>query len=190
MSENKHQDIQQLQMIYPERMLNSPPTVEIPPGYCLRTYQSGDQTRFFEIMELAGWMGWNSEKLKPWLHRILPQGWFMAVENKTGQIAATCMATHDHTWQHPFCGELGWLGADPVHTGKSLGVVVASAVTKRFIEAEYRNIHLYTEHFRLAAIKIYFKLGYTPFIDYPNSLKTWKNVCKKISWPFTPNLWS
>ena len=98
------ESIPQLQMIYPVGLLDSPPNVEIPAGYTLRTYQPGDEARFFEIMELAGWPNWNDEKLQPWLYRILPDGWFMAIEEKSNLIVATCMATHDPTWIRPFCG--------------------------------------------------------------------------------------
>jgi mycothiol synthase len=160
-SENEAE--KQLQMVWPEHMLDLPAAVKLPAGYSLRTYRPGDDSRFYELMELAGWPGWNDDKLWPWLVRILPQGWFMVGSEEGGEIVATCMALHDHTWSHSFCGELGWLACDPAHTGKGLGLAVGAAVTARFIEVGYRHIHLYTEHWRLAAIKTYLKLGYIPY---------------------------
>ena len=91
----------QVQMLWPVRLLNAPPAYQVPPGYRLRTYQKGDETGFFKIMELAGWTGWDNERLKPWLYRILPQGLFMATSDATGEIVASSMATHDHTWIKP-----------------------------------------------------------------------------------------
>lgn len=110
----------QVQMAWPERLLNSPPEYLLHSGYQHRTYQKGDESRFFKIMELAGWSSWNDEKLKPWLYKILPDGWLMITREKDDKIVASSMATHDRTWIMPFAGEVGWTLTDPAHTGKGL----------------------------------------------------------------------
>jgi len=175
----------QVQMIWPEHLFNSPPTVRSTSGYRLRTYQPGDEPRFYKIMELAGWPGWDDEKLKPWLYRILPEGWFMAIHEESDQIISTCMATHDHTWHKPFCGEVGWTATHPAHTDQGLGTAVVSAVTKRFLEAGYRNIHLYTEIWRLAALKIYLKLGYVPLIHSSEDEGLWQDIYEQLNMLFS-----
>ena len=114
--------IPQLQLVWPERLHDAAPQARPAPGYRLRTYRPGDERRFFQLMELAGWPGWDQEKLRPWLFRMLPEGWFMALHEESELIVATAMATHDHTWIRPFCGELGWLAADPQHRGRGLGI--------------------------------------------------------------------
>jgi mycothiol synthase len=179
----------QLQMVWPEHLLAAPPTVRLSPGYNLRAYQPGDEVRFYEVMALAGWPGWNDERLQPWIARILPEGWFMAVHQQSSLIAASAMALHSHSEQHPFGGELGWVAGDPAHAGRGLGMAVCAAVTARFIEAGYRHIHLYTEHWRLAAIKTYLKLGYVPFLYLPEMPERWQTLCAQLNWPFTPELW-
>jgi mycothiol synthase len=170
-------------MIWPSERRQTKPQVEIPEGYALRTYQPGDETCFFSLMELAGWPNWDEQKLKPWLFRILPQGWFMITEETSGKIVATAMATHDYTWKYPFCGEVGWVAADPAHSGKGLGFTVVAAVTARFLDIGYQHIHLFTEHWRLAAIKIYLKLGYIPLIDKPEAKELWYQISKQLFWP-------
>jgi mycothiol synthase len=150
--------------------------------YVLRTYQKGDEPEFFMLMELVGWPDWDHEKLKPWLFRILPHGWFMLIDQATGQIAASAMATHDPTWTHPFCGEVGWVAAHPDHQGKGLGMVVVASVINRFLEIGYPQIHLYTEHWRLAALKTYLKLGFQPLIENREMQKIWDRVFQQISW--------
>ena len=114
-------------------------------------------------MALAGWPGWDDERLRPWIARIPPGSWFMAVHTASDTIVATAMGLHDHSDDHPFGGEVGLVAADP-RTGQGLGLAVSAAVTVRLLAAGYRNVHLYTEHWRLAAIKSYFKLGYVPFL--------------------------
>jgi len=178
----------QLQMMWPEHLLNVPPAVQLPRGYTLRTYQQGDKLRFYKVMELAGWPGWDDERLQPWLERILPEGWFMAVHRQSGQIVATAMALRSETY--PSGGELGWLAGDPAHAGRGLGLAVSAAVTARLIEAGCRPIHLYTEDYRLPALKTYLKLGYVPFLCTPQMPERWRAICAQLQWPFTPEVWS
>jgi mycothiol synthase len=177
----------QLQMIWSGSVSYHAFKIQLPTGYQLRTHLVGDEAHFYEIMDLAGWPGWNDENLAPWLPRILPEGWFMVIHQGTGLIVASCMALISDTF--PDSGELGWLVCDPAHQGMGLGMVVTAAVTKRFVEQGYQTIHLYTEHYRLAAIKTYLKLGYTPLLTSPEMSEIWQTVCLQIDWPFTPDNW-
>lgn len=173
----------QLQMVWP---LISPPTVSVCPGYSLRTYQHGDEPGFCKVMALAGWPGWSDETLRPWMARIVPECWFMAVHEASGEIVATAMGLHDHSDMHPFGGELGWVAANPAHAGKGLGRAVSAAVTARLMGAGYRNIHLYTEDERLAALNIYLKLGYVPLLTAPDMEDRWQVICSTLDWPYNP----
>ena len=183
----------QLQMLWPERYLDSPPVIELPAEYQMRTFEWGDQPLWYELMALAGWPGWNDEKLQPWLERILPDGWFMVLHcpetAMDERIVASAMCLHDHTNLHPFGGELGWVAGDPAHAGKGLGRAVCSAVTTRFLDGGYSDIHLYTEDYRYAALKTYLRLGYEPFLYLPEMTERWRAVCTRVDWPFTPQDW-
>ena len=179
----------QLRMVWPKRLLDAPPLVQLPPGYSLRTYQPGDESRFFKVMELAGWPGWDAEKLRPWRERILPRGWFVVVHDASGEIVATAMALRDCLEFGCQGGEIGWVACIPEHRGKGVGMAVSAAATARLIREGYRYIHLYTEDWRLAALKIYLKLGYVPFLYTPDMLGRWRIVCNQLRWPFTPERW-
>ena len=179
----------QLQMVWPAPRFATPPVAHVPPGYTLRTYQPGDEPGFYQVMALAGWPGWDDEKLRPWIARIPPGSWFMIIHDATNTLVATAMGLHDHSDDHPFGGELGWVAADPAHHGKGLGTAVCAAVTARLIAAGYQNIHLYTEHWRLAAIKLYLKLGYVPFLYTPEMPERWRVICTQLGWPYTPEEW-
>ncbi len=179
----------QLRMVWPEHLLNNPPAVQLPVGYTLRTYKPGDEPRFYKIMELAGWPEWDDERLQPWLAKVIPNGWFMVLEEQAKTIVATAMGLHNYKGHTPFWGNLGWLACDPAHTGHGLGLAVSAAVIARFIEAGYKNIDLYTEDFRLPALKTYLKLGYVPDLYQPEMIKRWAAICKQIQWPVTPERW-
>ena len=186
---SESEEVPQLQMVWPQAKLSLAPPLKVPPGYRLRTYRPGDETRFFELMALAGWPSWDEAKLKPWLYRMLPEGWFMVVTEDTDLIVASAMATHDPTWVRPFAGEVGWVAGDPAHKGRGLGTAVVAAVTARFIEIGYPSIHLFTEHYRLPALNIYLQLGYLPLLYRPKMIALWREVCAQLKRPFTPEKW-
>ena len=182
----QHNDLQ-LQMAWPEYLLHAPPAVCLTPGYLMRTYHSGDEDHFFKLMKLAGWSDWDEQRLEPWFRRLLPEGWIMVIHQVSGQMVASCMALRSEAYSSG--GELGWLAGDPSHSGKELGLAVSAAVTARFIEEGYRIIHLYSEDYRLAALKIYLRLGYVPFLYMKETTDRWSVICDRLRWPFTPDKW-
>ncbi len=177
----------QLQMAWPEQLLLTPPSVHFTPGYLLRTYHPDDSNNFFELMDMAGWNDWDEQRLKPWIPRILSEGWFLVCHQASGRMVASCMALRSEAYSSG--GELGWLASDPAHSGKRLGLALSAAVTARFIDEGFRFIHLYTEDFRLAAIKTYLKLGYVP-LHIMDQIDRWREICKQLELPFTPDLWN
>jgi predicted nucleic acid-binding protein len=46
-----------------ESRLHSVPELCPATGYTIRTYRPGDESRFFQLMDLAGWKGWDDERL-------------------------------------------------------------------------------------------------------------------------------
>jgi mycothiol synthase len=178
-----------LEMVWQQHLLSTPPSRPVPDGYRLRTYLRGDEAQFYPLMTLAGWPGWDDAKLAPWFARIVPDGWFFVVHEASDKIVAAAMGIHSHAPQHPFGGELGWVAGDPEHAGKGLGAVVVSAVTSRLIAGGYKNIHLYTEHWRFPALSIYFRLGYVPYLYNARQPERWRVICEQISRPFTPEQW-
>jgi mycothiol synthase len=182
-------DYTQLQMLYPAGRVPPLPQSFLAPGYALRNYCPGDEPRFYEVMALAGFDGWNDERLNEWLPRLLPDGWFLGIHAASGQVVASTMAFHGHTAQHPFGGELGWVAADPAHAGKGLGMAVCAAVTGRLVRGGYHNIYLLTDDWRLPAIKVYLKLGYLPWLFKAEMPARWQVICEKLNWPYTPQDW-
>lgn len=183
------QDVKQVEMVWAGREDSHALSEDVPDGYLLRTYQPGDEGHFFRLMDLVGWSGWDYKTLKPWLFRAIPEGWFMVVEKGTDLIVASTMATHDPTWKVPFSGEIGWVSCHPDHRSKGLGTAVVSSATNRLLDAGYSIIHLYTETYRIPAIKVYLKLGYIPLWYRPEGLMLWHEVCEKLDIPFQPDKW-
>lgn len=178
---------EQVQMIWPSGQRLKPSA--LPQGYTLRTYRPGDETGFYELMDSVGWTGWNAEKLQSWLYRILPGGWYLAVHKKTGKVVGTCMAAHDPTWEVPFCGEVGWTAVHPDHQSRGIGKAVVGVVVARFLDVGYSRIHLYTEVWRLEAMKLYLRMGFVPYLFPTESVEQWEKICTQLNWSFTPEMW-
>ncbi len=113
----------------------------------------------------------------------------MVVYDASKEIVATAMAFHDRLEFGSQGGGIGWVACVPGHRGKGLGLAVSAAATARLIEEGYRHIHLYTEDWRLPALRIYVKLGYIPFLYAPDMLERWRTICTQLGWPFTPEKW-
>ena len=178
----------QLQMAWPEQLLLTPPSVHLTPSYLMRTYNPRDNKCFFDLMNMAGGKDWDEQHLEPWIPRILSEGWFLVFHQESGRIVASCMALRSEAYSSG-C-ELGWLASDPAHSGKGLGLALSAAVTARMIDEGFRVIHLYTEGFRLAAIKTYLKIGYVPLLCRDKINDRWQEICKQLDFPFTPELWN
>ena len=179
----------QLEMIWPQHLLNSPPAVHVPIGYTLRTYQPGDEAGFYKVMDMAGFTGWNDENLRSSFLKVLPDGWFLIVHRASGEIVATAMANHSPLELHPFAGELGWVAGHSGHAGKGLGMAVCASAVRRLLQGGYKNIYLKTDDWRLPALSIYLRLGWIPFLFLPDMEERWRDVCAKLDWPFSPEDW-
>jgi len=157
--------VPQLQMTWPESKLASPPAVTLPPGYTLRCLREGEEDAYVALMRSAGFTNWTRAMIPEWKRRVLPGGWFVIEHVASHTLAATAMATHNPTDQHPYGGELGWVAADPAHLGKRLGESASTAVIAHYIRMGYRRIYLRTDDFRLPAIRTYLRMGFEPLGD-------------------------
>lgn len=180
---------EQLQLLWPGRLLKSPPEVVVPEGYEMRRFRRQDAPAYVRLMHAAGFVNWSEAKLREWLPRVVAGGFFVVVEKASGELVATAMATRNPSVVHPKGGELGWVAADPLHAGKGLGLAVCAAVTRRFLETGYRRLYLRTDDYRLPAIKTYLRLGWVPFLFAPDMKERWRVACKELGWPFEPQNW-
>ena len=171
----------QLHMIWPKERLDHPPEVRVPDGYGLRQFRPQDADAYVRLMQEVGFDGWDHDRLERVRKSILPGGFFIVEHTPGGDLAATAMATHNPSELHPQGGELGWVAADPEHRGKRLGRTVCAAVTRRFIEAGYREIYLKTDDWRLPAIQTYLRLGYQPLFYAEDMAERWREVRRQLS---------
>ncbi|MGB7343898.1 MAG: GNAT family N-acetyltransferase [Pirellulaceae bacterium] len=179
----------QLKMNWPVAKLSEPPVVNLAAGYSLRACEPYDEEAFVDLMHHCGWNDWDDRLLDYCKSRLLPGGWFAVIENKSDTLVASAMSLHNYTGRLAYSGTLGWVGCVTEHRRHGLGTAVVAAATSRLIDAGYRDIELYTEHFRTAALRSYLRLGYVPDLYNDQVTALWKQLCRDFDWPFSPELW-
>jgi mycothiol synthase len=173
-----------LEMVWPESKLTMFPKVMTPrAGYTLRQFNTNDKEKYSMLLSSCELLGFS---FSYWEKHILPNGFFVVEHNATGVLVAGCMAAHHPTIRHHRAGTLGWLAVDPKHRGRGLGGAVSSAVTARLLEVGYQRLYLETQDIRLAAIKIYLKLGWVPLLYKEDMCERWKIIFEKLSLKFNP----
>ena len=170
----------QLLMIWPTERLGDLLQLDLPEGYLLRNFQNEDEEAYINLMKSAGFNEWNNDNFNSVIEKAISNGLFFIEHIESSEIVGTTVGSKNPTKYFPNGGELGWVAVNPSHCGKGLGRIVCAAVTKRFLELDYREIYLLTDDFRLPAIKTYLKLGYIPLYQLPDMKQRWKNILKKL----------
>jgi mycothiol synthase len=163
-----------LAMTWPQSKLLSPPPECFPTGYRANTVV--DRPAFTRIQAAIGWRmregQWDS-----FMDALVPGSMILAEHDETGDLVA--VACGSHVGEQPKSAELGWVAVVPKHRGKGLGTAVCAAVTARLLDVGYQDVHLSTNHDKLAALSIYLRLGYLPDID-PATAEQWRVVHQQL----------
>jgi mycothiol synthase len=172
--ETQYED--QLEMVRP-----STARVEVPPvpeGYLLRQFRAGDEAEYDDLFHLAFADEGRFEETLAW---ALEGGFFVVEHLASGQLVASCVAWRGSTMpRHPDAGQMGWLMTDPSHARKGLGTIAAASATNRLAAEGYQRPCLGTEDFRVAAISIYLKLGWRPYVYREDMIPRWRSILARL----------
>jgi mycothiol synthase len=185
----KPDDKPQLHMIWPIGKTVAPEELNPPGGYSIRTYLPGDEEAFLRLAVEGEFDRFDQAKLQFNIAKIIPGGWFFATRMDRGAVCGTAMCLHNYTGKKPFMGDVGWVVCSPDDRGNGLGASLTARVTQRFLDAGYSHIQLHTEHYRLAAIKTYLKIGYIPVINSSAQQSLWREICERLYWESIPDQW-
>lgn len=106
---------------------------------------------------------------------IVPEQIFV-VKDLVGRVVATATA-----WlQAPGKGYLHMVSARPECRGQHLGAVVVQAVMEWFSDHDVTEIFLWTDDFRLPAIKTYLHIGFLPVLYDFDMAKRWNAIYEKL----------
>ncbi|RIK44885.1 MAG: hypothetical protein DCC58_07690 [Chloroflexi bacterium] len=170
----------QLNMLWPEEQLGSPPQVVVPPGYTLRQYHEGDEREYLALLAAVDLAHWDAERFARVQATILPGGFFVVTHDASGALVATALAQHNPRPLHPQGGEVGWVAADPAHSGRGLGRAVTAAAVQRLLAAGYQRIYLLSDDNRLPALHTYLAVGFRPYLCEAGMAERWEAVYRAL----------
>ena len=168
----------QLRMVRPSTSLVSTP--DVPEGYEIRQYRPDDEAAYKDLFNL----GFTSDALEHTLAQALDYGFYVIEHTASGHLVASCVAERGSWDGGHERGILGWLIGDPSHAGRGLGTIVAAEVTNRLAKEGYNDPGLGTDDFRLAAIGIYLKLGWRPYLHLEDMEGRWRETCERLGTRF------
>ena len=169
---------QQLRMtISAENVLNLP-HLSPPEGYILREYRPGDEDSWLELLQLAGFDNWDQARMDRYLLDLERREGSRVVSH-SGTIVAATFADRGMTSRE--FGVLDHVATHPLHRTKGLGRVVCTSVMKFLVARGCPAVTLWSDDWRLPAIKLYLSLGFIPEMDREDMPSRWDVVMDQIS---------
>ena len=173
----------QLRMVRPD--LDNLPTLELPPGYDMRTYQKGDEVHWANIIsDSFGGKRRNAQDTRYEItgqERFVPEGLYFATYEGT-PVGTAC--AWRQTLDETEVGYVHMVGVVSAHTGHKLGKWVSLAVLTYFRDYGFKCAMLDTDDFRTPAIKTYLNLGFVPVYLEDGQSKRWRDIFEKLELSF------
>jgi len=179
----------QLHMVWAGSSLPDPSPM-LDEDYALCPAGADQVPAYRALMAVAGFGEWDDERIAGTQAKLVTDGWQVVIHKPTGTLVASGMALHssiDGLYAEGY--EVGWIAADPQHSGHKLGRIVTAAATARMVDLGGDFIFLRTDDFRLPALKSYLSLGFVPDLVAEDMAERWQEVCAQLGWAFTPDRW-
>lgn len=149
----------------------------LPKGFRLTVYSPEKESGLYNLLNRAG-IGLSKDELRMALTTCLPDGCFI-VEDDSGNVISSMMARHINSNDRLFSGRIDWLATDPDFNGLGLGTISASAAAKRLQDAGYDDIWVTTDDHRLGAVKVFYNIGFRPYI-YDEIETRWEKILQTL----------
>lgn len=169
----------QLRMIRPN--LKDLPELELPRGYGMRIYRTGDEVHWARIISDS--FGGRERTAQDTENEItgrdvfVPDGLYFATHQ--GVPVGTACAWRQSVDEKDV-GYVHMVGVVAEHTGHKLGKWVSLAVLCYFRDNNFKCSILDTDDFRIPAIKTYLNLGFIPVYVEQGQPERWRNIFKKL----------
>lgn len=156
------------------------PPLALPDGCSVRPYRTGDERAWAALLQENGELGaWSVERAEAafqggsrvWRESIH----FVFCAERP--VATACVQLHD---ADPRVPELGWVAVAPDQRGRGLGRAVSLAVLHFMREQGYERCFLRTDDHRLAAIRLYLRLGFEPDMSQESYPARWQAVYRAL----------
>jgi len=135
----------------------------LPPGLRLRALTPEDATRYAELLQANAELGnWDLARVQKMTENDVPFSEIFVIEDEAGRFLSTACVGPAHA-DYPFgTVALGWVASHPEARGRGLGSAVCVAAMRRARERGASGMMLLTDDWRLPALRLYLKLGFSP----------------------------
>lgn len=174
------ENLPQLKMRRPS--LEDLPVLEVPPGLTLRSAGAEDEHALAALLAVAfDDTGWTVGRVQRSLTQAEDVARVFVLTTEEGILVATASAQIPPGETRT--GLVHWVGADPSRKGRRIGYAVSLAVLHQLKERGCSAAALFTDDFRLPAIKTYLNLGFLPLVTHESHPGRWHAVAQGLGIP-------
>ena len=159
--------------------LENIPDFDIPAGYTIRSYRSGDEAHWLCVHLLAD----HEHQFKPDTFkqqfssdaRVLAQRQFYLLD-PAQSVIGTATAWFNEDFDGERIGRVHWVAIVPECQGRGLSRPLMTAICRRLLELGHNKAYLTTSAARAAAIHLYLRFGFAPLIRTEIERAAWAQV--------------
>ena len=154
--------------------------VRLAPAYALTTLAQRGAAEWIAVLNATGHLGaWDAHRAEAALageRPVLAAGTYLILA--AGRAVATACTIPPTPAESR--SELGWVAVAPSHQGRGLGLQVCRAVLWYARRRGWPATMLYTDDWRLPAIKTYLKLGFEPELTHAGHRARWQAIRRQL----------
>jgi GNAT superfamily N-acetyltransferase len=173
-------------LVMTRQNLNNLPAYPLPPGFAVKWFQPGDESRWLQIHLAAE----REREITPALFRsefgqdgaVLGERQCFLLD-ACGQAVGTATAWLGDLVQGERWGRVHWVAIRPEFQGRGLGRPLMTVVCERLRELGHSRAFLRTTATRLPAINLYLRFGFKPWPRAAAEAAAWHALAPCLRYP-------
>lgn len=168
--------------------LDALPAPSLPSGFRLRAFASGDEARWLALQQASDTLSVftpETFQLKFGADTTAHTARIRFLETDAGEPVATAAAWFDDLYRRPDFGRVHWVAVHPGYQGRGLSTPLMLAILALLREQGHGAAYLTTGTARIAAINLYLKLGFTPWLRDDQERRLWEAIQPALKYPLT-----
>ncbi len=155
------------------------PVYGLPQGFSFRFYRSGDMDVWIDIEKQADTHNtFDRQRFESTFNNrldLLQQRMIFIFDGKDRPIA-----TSTAWYENDEVGLVHWVAVVPSMQGRGIARPLLSRTLSTLAELGYQSAMLRTQTFRITAINLYLRYGFTPLISSPSDADAWRIVAARF----------
>lgn len=168
----------QLSMIVTAENAGRTPATAPPPGFCLRSYQPGDEDSWVALINTGDYgSDWDRARFDEYMtgpERMAGS----RVAERDGVIVAATFASLQPDMENT--GRVDFVTSLPEYRGLGLGRLVCSEVVRYLVDRGYSRVILFTDDWRLPAVGLYLSMGFEPQMTREDMPGRWQKIRQNL----------